>query len=297
MRQLRQLRRRRGIQRVAAHRAGLEAAPVQIRDSRAVAGETPRKNVARIAHGIDPREVVRAEEGLIGVAGRQPDRQRRRRRVAVAGVLHREAHHRAAQNVGHHHRAGTGRIIDGHRRRRRIAGASENDVGADDEPIEDDRRAGGLRGGVQHVELRDIGAVHVADAVCVHGRQGRAGVRREDCVGRGCQRLARRELDEGGGAIGADGDFQPVVCTDEHAAAEVQRDGEQAVAHNGGGIGQRPGDGAAAAAGIEQRKGEVVAAIGGCTGVVEPALVRECGALGLEDLSGGKQGQREQADR
>ena len=65
-----------------------------------------------------------------------------------------------------------------------------------------------------------------------------ASARKARTVGR--QRLARTEHREVTGAIGAHANLQPARVAVE-GAAEVQRNGEQAVADGHGGVGDRPG--------------------------------------------------------
>ena len=121
-------------------------------------------------------------------------------------------------------------------------------------------------------------------------------VARRDGVGRCGQFLSRVERGKRAFSIRARRDLKPAVCAGK-LVAEVQRDGEEAVAHRGGRVGERATELAHTAAGIEQRKGQVVAPIGGAGAVIEPALIGKGGALGGDVRGEGHCGGQRQACR
>jgi hypothetical protein len=87
--------------------------------------------------------------------------------------------------------------------------------------------------------------------------------------------LARGEWRVSAAAVGAHGNVQPAGVAGEHAGPEVQRDGEEAVAHRHGVGGQQRADWGAVAEGVVERELEVVAAVGRIEAVVQAALVSE----------------------
>ena len=160
-------------------------------------------------------------------------------------------------------------------------------------------RAGGhIRGGrATHAgnHRRALRSSHVArqrtDQVGGRGRRrgivGVVGDQRMDRIRRGGQPLARGERGETAAAVGCHLNRQPAVRAGE-LIAEIQQDGEQAVADRRGDVGQRAADLGRAADGVEQREGEVVAAVGGSRAVVQPALVSEGRALRWGDARCGQ---------
>jgi hypothetical protein len=87
--------------------------------------------------------------------------------------------------------------------------------------------------------------------------------------------LARGEWRVSAAAVGAHGNVQPAGVAGEHAGPEVQRDGEEAVAHRHGVGGERRADLPAARDGIVELELEVVTAVGRLASLGQFALVRE----------------------
>ena len=73
--------------------------------------------------------------------------------------------------------------------------------------------------------------------------------------------------------------------------AKVCRDqrGEQTIGHGHGGVGHRPGNGAARDVGRVKRERQIVAAVGRTAAVVQPALIGERRALGEGRINSGEQ--------
>ena len=90
-----------------------------------------------------------------------------------------------------------------------------------------------------------------------------------------CQRAERAAT------IRAHADFQPAFPATENVRPEIQRDREQAVAHGGGGVGERATDLAHTIARPEDGEREIKAAVGRAGPVVQSALVGKACALGV----------------
>ena len=111
----------------------------------------------------------------------------------------------------------------------------------------------------------------------------------KDGIRRWRQLLARGEIRETPAAVGPHADLQPVSRAGEHTHAKVNRHGEQTVV-DGDTIGRnRPVEGYAAAADIEQRERQVIGAIGRIGVVIQLALIGERCALGKEGIASSEQ--------
>jgi len=108
-----------------------------------------------------------------------------------------------------------------------------------------------------------------------------------DGVRRGGEGLARGQGEEVPAAVRAHPDLEPASRPREHIA-EIQGDGEQAVAQGGGTVGQDGSLLAAPGAIVIDDEAQVVGAVGRGAGVSEAALVGEGGALRLGRVSRGE---------
>src|SRR5439155_25330589 len=84
------------------------------------------------------------------------------------------------------------------------------------------------------------------------------------------------------GAIAPYGDIQPAIYAQERLLAEVQRHVEEAIAHGHCRIGHRPGDDDAIGLDLKNRELKIIQAIRGAAIHVQPSLVVEDGALGMD---------------
>ena len=111
-------------------------------------------------------------------------------------------------------------------------------------------------------------------------------VARINRIGRGSELLSWHHIGERDRAgAGSHGDVQPAIRAVEHARAEIERDREQAIDHNRGGVSDGRAHLIAAARGVKERKTQIVCAVSGLSVAVETPLVREGGADALGQQS------------
>src|ERR1039457_5871506 len=73
---------------------------IKITQTATIAGERTGKGIAPTGEGVDAIENIAAVKGLIGIARRWSNRQRRSGGIMTSGILNREAHDGAAGNYG-----------------------------------------------------------------------------------------------------------------------------------------------------------------------------------------------------
>ncbi len=265
-----------GVLIAAPHRRGIGAAEVSnttahrrvIATARVLLTAAHRR--APAAAGVLPTAANRRN---VGAAGVSTATAHRRVKVAAAGVVRAAAHRRVIAAA-----AGVVRAA-AHRRVSAAAGVLKTAADRRGKAAigvliaaahRRERTAAGVMNAAAH-----RGVIATDRIVRHHPRQIQGG----DGIRRRRQLLPRAERCEHTVAIGAHPDLQPTIRTGK-VRAKIERDAEQAVAHGRG----RIGDGVAhlprAAVRAEQRKGQVVAAIGGIGARGEPALVGEGSALG-----------------
>ena len=137
-------------------------------------------------------------------------------------------------------------------------------IGARDRPHADVRCREGARDLAGSDAARDCGC---------RGRH--AGVGRVKRIWCGCQRLAWCKYDELAAAVRAHADFEPTGLAIEHAGPKVEIHREQPVGHTHRAVGDRPAEGAAAAAVAVEDEFQVVAAIGRIAAIRKLAVVGE----------------------